>query len=304
MAEKAEMSPTKRSLSLFRLVVDQKRITPDVETFPYAGAGTEENPFVVTWIPEDPGNPLTWTTTRKWIVASIVAVETLSMAFASSAYSGMAFPSTTALSQILIYLPGTIRELATDLTHSTELITAGISLFVLGFALGPLCWAPLSEVFGRQILFVISFAGFTAFNLGCMGAQNIGQLLVLRFFAGAFGSSPLTNAGGVIADVFNVSERGLAMALFSLAPSLGPCIGPLAGYLSQSYGWRWVMALMAIFSGFMWILGSLLVPETYAVVLLKKRAQELSKRTGKVFKTKMEIDHGAVSVQTVMKTSL
>jgi hypothetical protein len=45
--------------------------------------------------------------------------------------------------------------------------------------------------------------------------------------AGSFGSSPLTNAGGVIADMFPASQRGLATSLFAAAPMLGPVIGPI-----------------------------------------------------------------------------
>jgi MFS family permease len=89
---------------------------------------------------------------------------------------------------------------------------------VLGFAIGPLLWAPLSEIFGRQILFTTTYAGLTAFNAGAAGSQNPWTLLILRFFAGAIGSSPLTNAGGVIADIFPAKERGLAMSLFAAAP--------------------------------------------------------------------------------------
>lgn len=92
------------------------------------------------------------------------------------------------------------------------------SLFVLGFAIGPLLWAPLSELYGRQILFFVTYAALTAFNAGAAGSQNIETLLILRFFAGSFGSSPLTNAGGVIADMFPARERGLALTLFAAAP--------------------------------------------------------------------------------------
>ncbi|ETN43997.1 uncharacterized protein HMPREF1541_10862 [Cyphellophora europaea CBS 101466] len=286
-AEKQEISSAKRSMSLFRLVFDQQRITREVETHQYDGSGTKEDPYVVTWTPNDAGNPMTWSKGFKWIVTTIAAFECLAMAFTSSVYSG------------------TIRELRADLTTSTDLLTAGLSLYVLGFAVGPLLWAPLSELYGRQIIFLISFTGFTAFNAGCIAAQNIGQLLVLRFFAGAFGSSPLTNAGGVIADIFNVSERGLAMAIFSLAPSMGPCLSPIiGGFTGENVGWRWVMAVATIFSGVLLVLGALLVPETYAVVLLRKRAAGLSARTGKVYKTKIEIDNGTIAVATIIKTSL
>lgn len=102
---------------------------------------------------------------------------------------------------------------------------------MLGFAIGPLLWAPMSELYGRQILFFGTYAMLTAFNAGAAGSQNIQTLLILRFFAGAFGSSPLTNAGGVIADMFPASERGLAMSIFAAAPFLGPTIGCVSPHL-------------------------------------------------------------------------
>ena len=163
------------------------------------------------------------------------------------------------------------------------------SLFVLGFAIGPLLWAPLSELFGRQVLYFVTYAALTAFNAGAAGAQNIETLLILRFFAGAFGSSPLTNAGGVIADMFPARERGLAMTLFAAAPFMGPALGPIVGgFVGETVGWRWVEGVLAIFTGALWIIAALLVPETYAPVLLRKRAAELSKRTGQVYKTQKD----------------
>lgn len=120
---------------------------------------------------------------------------------------------------------GGIDQILTTFNIGDEVATLGISLFVLGFAIGPLLWAPLSELYGRQVLFFGTYAMLTAFNAGAAGSQNIETLLILRFFAGAFGSSPLTNAGGVIADMFAASERGVAMSVFAAAPFLGPTIG-------------------------------------------------------------------------------
>jgi hypothetical protein len=53
----------------------------------------------------------------------------------------------------------------------------------------------MSELYGRQVLFFGTYAMLTAFNAGAAGSKNIQTLLILRFFGGAFGSSPLTNAG-------------------------------------------------------------------------------------------------------------
>ncbi|KIW13421.1 hypothetical protein PV08_08609 [Exophiala spinifera] len=288
MAEKTDFDdPAPRHLSLFRLVVDQARITQEVLKHPYPGSGTEEDPYIVSYIPNDVGNPYNWTSSRRWTISWIAATEMLASAFASSAFSG------------------TLRELIFDFGASTELITAGISLFVLGFATGPLLWAPLSEIYGRQMMFFISFCGFTAFNAGCAGANSIGTLLVLRFFAGAFGSSPFTNAGGVIADIFPASERGLAMGIFALAPSMGPTLGPFcSGFLSETQGWRWVMGMLTIFSGILWILGTVFVPETYAPVILRRRVDKLTKMTGKVYMLQSDKEKGRPSLKSLLPTAL
>jgi multidrug resistance protein len=188
---------------------------------------------------------------------------------------------------------------------SQEIVTLGVSLFVLGFALGPLLWAPFSELYGRQIVFFGSFLAFVAFNAGAAGSKNIYTLLILRFFGGAFGSSPLTNAGGVVADLFAAKERGLAMSIFSVAPFMGPVLGPIVGgFLGMTEGWRWVEGLMAIFSGVVFFIAILCVPETYPPVLLRKRAQTLSKMTGKVYMSRTDLDQGKTSLGEAFATGL
>lgn len=89
MAEKTDFDdPAPRHLSLFRLVLDQARITQEVLKHPYPGSGTEEDPYIVSYIPDDVGNPYNWTKSRRWAISWIVATEMLASAFASSAFSG------------------------------------------------------------------------------------------------------------------------------------------------------------------------------------------------------------------------
>jgi multidrug resistance protein len=291
-------------IPLHRLVLDQERITRAVLNASYEGQGTGNDPYVVTWIDDDPGNPMVFAKWQKWAICMLQAIVTFVVALNSSAFSGM--PSHNCIFCTSTKTPiGTIIQLVETFEVSTEVITLGISLFVLGFAIGPLIWAPLSELYGRQVVFIVSYGGFTAFNAGAAGAQNIQTLLLMRFFAGAFGSSPFTNAGGVIADVFPASERGLAMAIFALCPSLGLTVGPIVGgFLGQSQGWKWVEGLMAILSGLLWIVVSLTVPETYAPVLLHRRAAKLSQMTGKVYRTSIEIEAGSISLTKAFNAAL
>ena len=80
-----------------------------------------------------------------------------------------------------------------------------------------------------------------------------------------------------------------------------PIVG---GFLSESEGWRWVQGVMAIFTGVLWIVGTLVIPETYSPVILRRRAKKLSQITGKVYKSKIEVDDGAKSVLQEFKTAL
>ena len=190
----------------FKLVFSHALVTPEVLAWDYEGEGTTDKPYIVEFIENDPRNPMHFSQLKKWSLTVIVAIATLAVAFVSSAYSGATI------------------QIIEEFECSQEVATLGISLFVLGFAVGPLLWAPFSELYGRQILFIGTYGVLTAFNAGAAGSQNIQTLLILRFFAGAFGSSPLTNAGGVIADIFPGRERGSALALFAAAPFMGPVV--------------------------------------------------------------------------------
>ncbi|KAE8335788.1 hypothetical protein BDV24DRAFT_143072 [Aspergillus arachidicola] len=271
----------------FRMLIDQGAITQDVLHFDYPGSGTEEDPYVVSWIPNDSRNPQLFGFGRKLTITLVVAFSTMIVALTSSAYSG------------------SVGSIVTSFDVSTEVATLGLSLFVLGFAVGPLLWAPISEVFGRQRPFFASFLAMAAFSAGCAGAQNIWSLVILRFFAGAFGSAPLTNAGGTISDMFTARQRGLALSLYAAAPFLGPALGPIiGGFLSMNAGWRWVEGLLAAAGGLVWIMMALAVPETYAPLLLRERAERLSHVTGKVYRSKVELDKGKVALSTLLRRSL
>ena len=258
-----------------RMLLSFSYITPEVLNYKYAGEGTTESPYVVEFHPNDPRNPQGFSVLRKWMITLLMALATLAVSFTSSAYSGGA------------------EEVISDFGINEEVFTLGISLYVLGFALGPVIWAPLSEMYGRQILFFFTFGLFVVFVAVAAASPDIEALLIFRFFAGAFGSSPLANAGGVIADMFPANQRGLALAVYAAAPLLGPAVGPIVGgFVGESLGWRWVAGIEAIISGVTWIICVLLVPETYAPVLLQRRAWRLTRRFKKVYRSKIEIQKG------------
>src|SRR5215469_8845350 len=92
MAEKDAEGQRHRSFPHWRLIVDQAILTPEIEQWPYEGKGTEEEPYAVTWIDNDPRNPMTWNKTYKWLATMTMAFATFAVAFASSAFSGGIYP--------------------------------------------------------------------------------------------------------------------------------------------------------------------------------------------------------------------
>jgi multidrug resistance protein len=165
---------------------------------------------------------------------------------------------------------------------SQEVAVLCISLFVAGYCVGPLLWGPLSESFGRRPCFVLAFIVYTGFQVGCALAPNTGAMLAFRFLSGTFAAAPLTNSGALLADIWDVDTRGTAMAFFSLAPFAGPSLGPIVSGYIQTAGanWRWLYWTTTIFAGVCTVFVVFTLPETYAPIILKRKAQRLRKETG------------------------
>ena len=90
-----------------------------------------------------------------------------------------------------------------------------ISLFLVGYVLGPLAFGPLSESYGRRIIMFSSFVFFTIFTMACAVAPNWPAFLIFRLLSGICASSAIAVIGGLYADIYNNPvARGRAMAIF------------------------------------------------------------------------------------------
>ncbi|CEQ42965.1 SPOSA6832_04838, partial [Sporobolomyces salmonicolor] len=250
----------------------------------YAGEGTAEKPYIVKFEEGDPENPQNWSPAKKWAITANVAVSTLCVAFGSSIYAG-------GLGDLLVYFK-----------TSQEVITLGLSLYVLGFALGPLLsvndfhsspdsnWAPFSEQWGRILIFRFTYFPFAAFHIGAACARNLETMLICRFLAGFFGASPLTNSGGTLLR-FRPRPRDVALCARTFH---GPGSRTHRRRLfrrervMEASSTRWLFWLLTIFSFVMYALG-LLTPETYAPVLLRRRAAKLQKENGQVYRSMYDL---------------
>lgn len=122
-----------------------------------------------------------------------------------------------------------------------------VTVYILGFCVGPLLLAPLTDMYGRTRLYRVYIVGYIILTVACALSPNLEALIVFRFLAGCFGGAPMAIGGAVIADMYPPGERMQPMACYSAGTMLGPTIGPiLGGVITGSLDWRWVFWIAAI----------------------------------------------------------
>jgi DHA1 family multidrug resistance protein-like MFS transporter len=157
----------------------------------------------------------------------------------------------------------------------------GTTLYVLGFASGPLVWAPLSELRGRKWPLTIAMLVGGIFTIASAVAKDIQTLIICRFFAGMCAASQLTVVPGVLADIFDNTYRGIAISLYALTVFVGPFSAPfIGGFIVSSYlSWRWTLYIPAFLSFVNGGISLFFLRETYAPCLLIEKAAMMRNQT-------------------------
>jgi hypothetical protein len=140
-------------------------------------AEESEDSNIVWWDgPDDPQNPLNFSSWLKVLNIGLVS----SICFIAPLASSMFAPG----------VPQLMKEFKSD---NAELAGFVISVYVLGFAIGPMVLAPLSEIYGRLVIYHTCNVGFVAFTVACALATDLNMLIGFRLVAGCFGAAALTN---------------------------------------------------------------------------------------------------------------
>ncbi|KAK8068657.1 MFS general substrate transporter [Apiospora saccharicola] len=179
-----------------------------------------------------------------------------------------------------IYVPGE-ELLMEEFGVSVEVATLGLSLFTLGYGMGPMLWSPLSEMprFGRSGIFFWTLLGFILFQLPAGFAPNIAVFLVFRWVTGFCGSPCLATGGGTITDVFDPTVVPYLLCTWVSTGIWGPVFGPIiGGYLAPARGWRWTIWFFTWLCSLVLIVMFFLFPETSTPNILLKRAQRMPHR--------------------------
>ncbi|EEU35913.1 uncharacterized protein NECHADRAFT_35082 [Fusarium vanettenii 77-13-4] len=137
--------------------------------------------------------------------------------------------------------------LAEEFTASETLVQLGVSLFVAGFAAGPLVWGPIAEVVGMKRPLIVGTLGCALFHIPFGLAKNLSTILVSRFLAGAFGSSVLALGSGLVVKPYTAIPRGIALACCATSINFGAVLAPIvASYVLDKRDWRFLAWIVLV----------------------------------------------------------
>lgn len=265
-----------QSIPLARLItsVEPPRISKRCSK-PQGPADSQEVLVVGLEGRDDIMNPHNWSRASRLGATTNIALIALVVGFASSIDSAALRPAAAEY----------------RVSEVTESLATG--LFMVGLGVGALFAGPVSETVGRNPVYIATLSLYMIFVMASALAPNIGAQLAFRFVAGCFASTPLTCAGGSLADLWDPMERVWAFPLFANAAFMGPVLGPVfGGFIGQSslVSWQWTEWATLIISGIVLTLVFLFQPETYIPILLKWKATHMRKITGDDrFKSEVEI---------------
>lgn len=137
--------------------------------------------------------------------------------FSTIAVTFLAFVSTMTAS---LYSPGHL-DVSVEFGVTDEISILPLSLYNLGMALGPCIGAPMSETFGRKVVFLVTAPIFGLFILGAGLSTNITSLIICRFFAGVFASPAISNASATIVDYTAPRYRANSLSFYYSIPFFG-----------------------------------------------------------------------------------
>ena len=226
---------------------------------------TSSAQVLVQWDESDPDNPQNWNVWFKsWLTLQLGL-----LAFSGSLGSSVISPAGPVI--------------AAYLGISDELAVLTVSLYIVGFAIGPLVWAPLSEVFGRRLSMLPALTCLGLFSLGTAVSRNTESVFITRLLGGTFGSAAISNVSAALGDFWSRETRGTAMTFYAIAVIGGAVLGPVVGaavLVTPKLGWRWTEYIEVIVNFTVVAVTLVCLPETYGPVLLKRKAIRLRKETG------------------------
>lgn len=173
--------------------------------------------------------------------------------------------SMTALSPFSIdmYLaafPAMAKYFNTDVAQ----VSLTLSSYFIGLASGQLFYGPLMDRFGRKKPLLAGLSIYIVAAIGCVFAQKIESLILLRFIQAVGGCAASVSAFAMVRDLFEPRESAKVFSRLILILSVSPLLAPTFGsYLSVYFGWASNFAALAIGASVLFLVIFKFLPESH-----------------------------------------
>ncbi|GLB45032.1 putative sugar (and other) transporter [Lyophyllum shimeji] len=202
-------------------------------------------------------DPLNWPPWLKWAVL----IQVSFMAFLGPFNAAVVNPS-------LVLLGQAFHEPTNIVVYNTTIaiITGGLASFI---------WAPLTNVYGRRPITILSQLCAILGNIGSARSTTFSALLGARAVTGIGMAGMMSVGTACVNDMFFMHERGEKTGVYTIFVTNGGHIAFLGGgFLAQKAGWAWDFYLPAVITSCSMIFAIFLFPET----LFSRHPQFLSDR--------------------------
>lgn len=235
--------------------------------------------------PNDPDHPHNWSTLKKLSCLVTINLMIFAVSFSSSIFG-------TASS-----------KLKDEFNVPNVVVHLDVALFVAGFSVGPLFFAPMSDIAGHLPPCVIGFTacGLSQIPLGLSNKFTV--ILICRFLAGAFGSSMVACGSGMTAEMYEPLSRAVPLAFGATMINIGSTVSPTAGsYIVARYGWRWTGWVTLILFAAIGVIMVVALRETSPTHILVARARRLRATGGEeAHKAKAPFENEAVNFRVIAR---
>jgi MFS transporter, DHA1 family, multidrug resistance protein len=140
-----------------------------------------------------------------------------------------------------------------------------LSVYLAAYTVMALFHGPISDAVGRKPVILVGVSVFTLASIGCIFAQTLDQLLVMRGLQGLSAGAGMIVGRAIVRDIYHGHEAQRVMAimtmLFGIAPAVAPIIG---GLILGAAGWRAIFVFLALFGVLLLVVSALRLPETHA----------------------------------------
>lgn len=173
--------------------------------------------------------------------------------------------SLTALAPFSIdmYLPG-FPVIAKDLHTTAAKVSLTLSGFFIGISAGQLLYGPLLDHFGRKKPLYFGLSLYILASLGCVWANNIDTLIVLRIVQAIGGCSATVASVAMVRDLFPVKDSPKVFSLLMLVLGVSPMIAPtLGGYVTATFGWHSVFVILTMIGAVLLLATILWLPNSF-----------------------------------------